>query len=84
MSTIATGTSVTLHNGRVATVTPRTYNTCTGFVVWLTAAEAKVMKLQGHSTGRYSYSVDMAGNIERWVNGYGGKITSVEAPTING
>ena len=81
--TIATGTKVTLHNGRIAEASPRTWNTCTGYVAWLTESEAKSMKLDGYSTGRYSYSVDMAGNIERWVNGYGGKIASVQAPTIN-
>ena len=80
--TIATGTKVTLHNGRIAEVMPRTYNSCTGYIVWLTETEAKTMKLDGYSTGRYSYSVDMAGSVERWVNGYGGKIASVKAPII--
>ena len=83
MTTIATGTMVTLHNGRKATLTPRTYNTSTGWIVWLTRAEARTMRLQGYSTGRYGYSVDMDGRVERWVNGYGGIITKIKAPVVN-
>jgi hypothetical protein len=81
-ATISTGTPVTLHSGRVARVSPRTYTTCTGYVAWLTAAEAKALRLAGYSTGRYSYSVDMSGDIERWINGYGGWIARVQAPTV--
>lgn len=79
---IQTGTVVILHSGRKTTLSPRTYNTCTGFVAWLTRAEVKQLKLSGHSTGRYSYSVDTAGTVERWVNGYGGYLTKIAAPAV--
>ena len=82
MTTIVSGTMVTLHNGRKATLTPRTYNTSTGWVVWLTRAEARTLRLPGYSTGRYGYSVDMDGKIERWVNGYGGYIATINAPVV--
>lgn len=80
---VANGSKVILHNGRIADVTPRTCDTCTGYIAWLTAAEAKALRLAGYSTGRYSYSIDMAGTVERWVNGYGGAIARVKAPTIS-
>ena len=79
---IATGTKVVLQNGRVAEVSPRTYNTCTGYVVWLLPSEVKALRIAGYSTKRYSYSVDMAGNVERWINGYGSMICNIKAPTI--
>ena len=81
---IESGTEVTISTGRRAAVLPRTMGTCTGWVVWLTDREAKNMRLSGHSTGRYSYSVDMAGKVERWINGYGGYIAKVAAPVIIG
>ena len=79
---ISTGTAVILPTGRKTTVSARTYNTCTGFIAWLTNAEAKRLKLDGYSTGRYSYSVDMGGTVERWVNGYGGYVTKIAAPAL--
>lgn len=83
MTTIVTGTTVTLHNGRKTTVTPRTYNTSTGWIVWLTQAEARTMRLPRYSAQRYSYSVDLQGQVERWINGYGGVIAKVTAPVVN-
>jgi hypothetical protein len=81
-NTISTGAAVILSTGRKTTVSPRTCNTVTGFVAWLTQGEAKRLKLDGYSTGRYSYSVDMSGQVERWINGYGGYVATVAAPVV--
>lgn len=77
-----TGTQVRLPTGRVAGVSPRTYGSATGWVVYLTAAEARKLRLPGHSNGRYSYSIDMGGNIERWVGEYGGWVKTVAPPEL--
>ena len=82
MQIVTNSTTVTLHTGRKAQVTARTSNTNTGWIVFLTNAEAKKMRLSGYSTGRYAYSVALDGTVERWVNGYGGKIAKVAAPTL--
>lgn len=76
------GDQVTLCTGRVATVSPRTYNTVTGYVVWLTKAESRSLKLSGYTLERYSFSVDMSGRVERWVNGFGGIIKIIQAPVL--
>lgn len=71
---------VKLSTGRTVEVTSRTSNTVTGSVAWLTKTEAKKLKLPGYSTGKYSYSVDMSGQVERWANGFGGWVMNIKPP----
>lgn len=80
MSNINCNTTATILN-RTTRISPRTYNTHTGWIVWLTKTEAKALKLRGYTSG-YSYSVDLNGNVERWVNGYGGYVAKIQAPQI--
>jgi len=56
----------------------RTMVTCTGFVADLTRAQARAMRLPGaRSRKAYYYTVSPDGEVERWINGYGGPVARV-------
>ena len=68
---------VVLPFGRVAQTSARTMNTVTGQHVWLTQTEARKLRLPGSYQKKYSFSICPNGQVERWVNGFGGVVKTL-------